>query len=300
MDMIWNQNKMMKLLENFYTLVMARIGFFDLEGKEILGYPASRAEFCNILRSNKTGDTACRRCDEQAFRQAAKMKGPYVYNCHAGLIEMVAPIITAEEERLGYLMIGQIRQSGDLNKNVWKDIGRKTRLPNLDTLKAAYLKLPVLTMAQGGACANVLQALATYVWFDNYFRIQKEPLSSRVKDYVSKNLDKPLSLKDIALSFKIGKTTLCKSVKRDINITVNELIRSLRIEKAKQLLQSAELPIFTVAEQVGIPDYNYFTKIFKEETGVTPSVFRKLCEKEYFNQNPLYTILKAGKNDENF
>jgi YesN/AraC family two-component response regulator len=99
------------------------------------------------------------------------------------------------------------------------------------------------------------------------------------------NIDKSLSLKKIAHNFKIGETTLCKSVKRDIHMTVNELVRSIRVEKAMQLLQSTELPIFSVAEKAGIPDYNYFAKIFKKETGVAPSIFRKLCEKEYFNQH---------------
>ena len=287
MDMIWNQNKMMKLLESFYTLVKVRIGFFDLNGEEILSYPVTRTEYCNIIRAHKTGDSACRRCDERAFRQAAKMKNPYVYQCHAGLIEMVASIMTSEEERIGYLMIGQARQWGDLDDNLWKEIESKTGVQNLDELKSTYLKLPVLTRDQGRACANVLQALSTYVWVDNYFRIQKEPLSGRVKDYISQNLNESLSLKEIAHRFGIGETTLCKSVKRDINMTVNELVRSLRIEKAKQLLQSTELQISIVAEQVGIPDYNYFTKIFKKETGVTPSVFRKLCEKEYLNQHSI-------------
>ena len=287
MDMIWNQNKMMKLLESFYKLVNVRIGFFDLNGGEILGYPASRTEYCNIIRANKTGDTACRRCDEKAFREAAKMNGPYIYQCHAGLIEMVAPIITTDEERIGYLMIGQARQSGDLDDRQWKEISRKSGAPAMNRLKSAYIKLPVLKMDQGRACANVLQALATYVWVDNYFRIQKEPLSGRVKEYITQNFISHLSLKEIALRFGIGETTLCKSVKRDLNITVNELIRSVRIEKAKQLLQSTEFPVSNVAEQSGIPDYNYFTKIFRKETGVTPSVFRKLCEKEYLNQHAI-------------
>jgi AraC-like DNA-binding protein len=281
MDMIWNQSKMLKLLENFYTLIKVRIGFFDLEGVEILGYPVSRSKYCNIIRAQNTGDIACRHCDEQAFRQAAKMKSPYVYYCHAGLIEMVAPIITSEDERIGYLMIGQARQPGDMDNRLWKEVGKKVGLPSASKLMSAYRMLPVLKMDQGKACANILQALATYVWVDNYFRIQKEPLSGRVKNYISMSLDKTLSLEEIARSFKIGKTTLCKSIKRDTNMTVIELIRSLRIEKAKQLLQSAELPIYIIAEQVGIPDYNYFTKVFKEETGITPSVFRKLCENEY-------------------
>jgi YesN/AraC family two-component response regulator len=64
---------------------------------------------------------------------------------------------------------------------------------------------------------------------------------------------------------------------------VNELIRSVRIDKAKHLLQAGELSVSAVAEEVGIMDYNYFAKVFKEETGVQPSIYRRLCEGEYFH-----------------
>jgi YesN/AraC family two-component response regulator len=59
------------------------------------------------------------------------------------------------------------------------------------------------------------------------------------------------------------------------------LIRDIRIERAKQLLQSGKQPVFEIACQVGIWDYNYFTKVFNEETGVPPSTFRKLCEGDH-------------------
>ena len=45
---------------------------------------------------------------------------------------------------------------------------------------------------------------------------------------------------------------------------------------SKLLLMKSDAPISTVAESVGITDYNYFTKIFRSVTGVTPSHFRKL------------------------
>ena len=184
-------------------------------------------------------------------------------------------------------MIGQARQSENLDDRKWDDISMRFGFtyPTIDDLKIAYSRLPILKAAQHQACANILQCLATYAWYDNYISVLNEPLSSRVKGYIVKNLDKPLSLVDVANEFHIGKTTLCNSIKKDFHITVNDLIRSLRIDKAKQLLLSEGLPIYAVAEQVGIEDYNYFTKIFKEETGITPSVFRKLCEKEYLSRN---------------
>jgi AraC-like DNA-binding protein len=274
---------MTALLRNFYTLIKVRVGFFDPDGTEIAAYPASRAPYCTLLRSSKKGDAACRKCDRNAFRRAAKYQSPYIYRCHAGLTEMVAPIQTSADERVGYLMIGQAKPPGNREQKEWEEIYRKISGSGIspNELKAAWAELTALKMDEARSCANILQSLAAYVWLDNYFRIQKEPLSSRVKAYISGNLDADLSLNRIARKFSVGKTTLCKTVKRDLKVTVNGLIRSLRIEKAKELLESGVKLISEIAEAVGISDYNYFTKVFKEETGITPSVFRRLCEKEY-------------------
>jgi AraC-like DNA-binding protein len=288
MDMIWNQSGIMKLLESFFTLVKIRVGFFDLDGGEIMAYPLLRTEFCGMIRASASGDSACRRCDKNAFQHAAKSKGPYIYQCHAGLTEAIAPIVGSGEERIAFLMFGQVRLPENREAGRLEELRGKLEPPplQLNSLKSAYSKLTVIKMDQLRACATILQSLASYVWLDNYIRIQNEPLSSRVKNYLDKNLDKPLSLAGIARKFGVGKTTLCKSLKRDCHLTVNELIRSLRVDKAKQLLQTGKLPIRAVAEQVGITDYNYFTKVFREETGVPPSTFRKLCEDGYLYRHP--------------
>ena len=54
-----------------------------------------------------------------------------------------------------------------------------------------------------------------------------------------------------------------------------EHIKDLRIEKAKNLLKSTDKSITEIAALCGIPDYNYFTKVFKSETNETPSKYRK-------------------------
>jgi len=277
MDIIWDKNVMLNLMKSFHTLFKVCISFFDTEGKSTLGYPA-QSKYCHIIRSHKTGIAACRRCDANAFKQAAKLKAPIVYECHAGLIEIVAPVITFDNIQIGSIMLGQARSPRNRSERAWKELEKKAEFPITQKLKSAYLKLPVLDLKHSKACITILQALVTNAWYDNYFRLQREPLSSRVNSYITQNINKNLSLNEIALTFKVGKTTLCKTVKNDFKVSINELIRSLRIKKAKQLLQTAELPIYLIAEQVGIPDYNYFTKVFKTEIGVTPSEFRKRYE----------------------
>ena len=293
MDMILNQSGITHLLQSFYAIAKVRVGFFDPLGKEITAYPQKHCDFCIMIRSSAKGLSACKQCDRLAYQRAVqywKNSGNnYIYQCHAGLTEMIAPIHTSRNEYIGFLMIGQIQQSG--YKEKWEEISGKVKefCPNPDKLKAAYFKVSVMKMESIRACAHILQALAAYVWQENYIRTQMQPLSEKVKKYITDNLAIELNLSSIAQKFEIGKTTLCKYIKKDCGVTLNTLIRQIRIEYARQLLQNTLYPIYQIADQAGIPDYNYFAKVFKEETGVSPSLYRKLCENEFFMNG-----LKAG------
>jgi AraC-like DNA-binding protein len=273
---------MRNLLQSFFKLAKVRVGFFDLEGNEILAFPSERTDYCKLIRSSPTGDEACRRCDRDAIRKAARQNGPYIYQCHACLTEAFAPI-SSEKGRIAYLMLGQVRLSEDQDGRRWNEIYREAGhfCPDMEGLKSAYSRLTAITIDEIHACADILQALANYVWLDNYVRIQNEPLSVRVKTYLADNISGDLSLAALTRQFGVGKTTLCGAVKRDYRLTVTQLVRGVRVERAEQLLQSGKQSISQIAEAVGIGDYNYFSKVFREETGIAPSVFRRLCEKDY-------------------
>ena len=53
----------------------------------------------------------------------------------------------------------------------------------------------------------------------------------------------------------------------------------IRIRNAKELLLSTNEQVGEIARKVGIPDYNYFTKIFRKMTGQTPTQYRKNKER---------------------
>ena len=63
---------------------------------------------------------------------------------------------------------------------------------------------------------------------------------------------------------------------RASNFAVPEMvIAQRRIRAAKHLLRTTDQSISAVAEAVGVNDYNYFSKVFRGETGMTPSAYRK-------------------------
>lgn len=54
-----------------------------------------------------------------------------------------------------------------------------------------------------------------------------------------------------------------------------EYVHTLRLEEAKHLLETGDLPIEAVAHEVGYEDAGYFTRLFRRKVGLTPGQYRK-------------------------
>jgi len=91
--------------------------------------------------------------------------------------------------------------------------------------------------------------------------------------YIEENYDKNISLSDLAEYTCKSKSYLSTLFKLETNVNFSQFLINFRIEKAKQLLKESDSKIYEIAEQVGFNNPYYFSKVFKETTG--------LCSKEY-------------------
>jgi AraC-like DNA-binding protein len=76
-------------------------------------------------------------------------------------------------------------------------------------------------------------------------------------------------------SERISRRQFDELFKKRFDTTPARYITLQKIEYAKQLLGMPHLSIMEVAERSGFSDVYYFSKVFKKETGSTPSAFRK-------------------------
>ena len=58
-------------------------------------------------------------------------------------------------------------------------------------------------------------------------------------------------------------------------MTLGQYIQYCRLEYAKKLLKNTEDTIAQISEQCGISDFNYFSRLFKRQYGVSPREYRK-------------------------
>ncbi|MEG0352588.1 MAG: AraC family transcriptional regulator [Cellulosilyticaceae bacterium] len=105
------------------------------------------------------------------------------------------------------------------------------------------------------------------------------PLIRKAINYINVNLSTELHLKTIAEAIDVSPNYLSNLFNKETQQSITRFIHSKRIDKAAELLQSAELSIQTIAFYVGYSDMNYFTKLFKKQTGMTPTHFKSQIRK---------------------
>jgi len=101
------------------------------------------------------------------------------------------------------------------------------------------------------------------------------PVSSILKYIHDNYFDIALSLQTISNKTYLTPAYMCSIFKEQTGTTINSYITKYRITKAKDLLKDHNMKIIDITLKVGYSDGNYFSKIFKKETGLTPSEYKK-------------------------
>ena len=103
--------------------------------------------------------------------------------------------------------------------------------------------------------------------------------TKRALDFLNTNYMKQLSLSDAASSIGVSESHLCRLLKNETGETFVNILSKIRIQKAKQLIDSGKYKVYEVAEMVGIVNYAYFYQVFRKITGISPTEYQKDHEK---------------------
>ncbi len=103
-----------------------------------------------------------------------------------------------------------------------------------------------------------------------------EKLVERAIKYVEANIDRSdLSVEELSRELGMSRVHLYKKLTQITGKPPVEFIRVIRLKRAAQLLRESQLNVSEIAFQVGFNNPKYFSKYFKEEFGVSPSVYQE-------------------------
>ena len=98
---------------------------------------------------------------------------------------------------------------------------------------------------------------------------------------INQNLSKEdLCVQDIADELALSRSKLYRKIKELTGKSANEMIRTMRLEKSKELLAITEMTIGEICYKVGFSSPSYYTKRFKEYTRLIPKEYRLLIRRK--------------------
>ncbi|QKS72968.1 response regulator [Paenalkalicoccus suaedae] len=106
------------------------------------------------------------------------------------------------------------------------------------------------------------------------------PSIATAVEVIHTRLHEKCSLKDVAQEVHLNPSYFSVLFKDHVGMTFSEYLTKKRLQKAKTLLLTSDLPIGEIAERVGYQTAKYFIQLFKEYEKTTPSKYRKLSRED--------------------
>ena len=95
--------------------------------------------------------------------------------------------------------------------------------------------------------------------------------------YIKKHYNENLSINGLAELYNMSPNYFSSVFKKELNRSAVNYITEVRMEKAREYLKDTGLSVIEIAESVGYEDSQYFFRVFKKTTGVTPLQYRQQC-----------------------
>jgi AraC-like DNA-binding protein len=125
---------------------------------------------------------------------------------------------------------------------------------------------------------EIVRSLRTVLPIQPCLHVHKDRNYDTVRDVLrvlSENYRKPdLELADVARKLRLTPSQLSRVLNQQVGISFRQLLRSMRLEEAKRMLASGKYSIKEVAASVGFSDSHYFSRSFKELTGLSATEYR--------------------------
>lgn len=227
--------------------------------------------YCMELQSNELGRKACEHSDRELLEKCKKSKKTEMQICHAGLVNVAIPLLY-DDIIIGYIIFGRMKPNTDFDaiKDYISSLG-------IDSEKARtlYSHIPFFESAKIQSVCNIAIMLAKYILLKNMIRPDLNESMQKAVSYISENLGKDLSVKNISKNVNVSKSVLYKNFHTHFGCTVGEYIHSKRVEKSIELITKTDLSIEEISQKVGFSSASYFSKIFKKQIGIAPLKYKK-------------------------
>jgi len=258
--------------------------------------------FCKRVREVPALNMACQKCDSRGGLEATRQQKPYIYLCHAGILDAAIPIIV-KNHYLGAIMIGQALLADADEASELELVctpGKELLERELGADAQLAEELPRLSLGRVKTIVDMLFHLCNYIvegiveknlvldMFANTLPTpglqgdlagdQMNPVLKPALHYINTRKGERCTISQMAALCHISPSYFSKLFLREMGENYSAYLLRTRIKWAKELLMTTDKHINEIAVTAGFSDAGHFIRNFKKSEGTTPARFRQLLK----------------------
>lgn len=109
--------------------------------------------------------------------------------------------------------------------------------------------------------------------FARFFTIQKSDRLRKIYEFIGKNFTRNIQIEEVSSIACMSPTAFCRYFKQKTGQSFISYLNNFRLGYARNLLNTNEYKISTVAEMCGFQDISYFNRMFKQKNNMTPTEY---------------------------
>lgn len=267
-------------------------------------------DFCRLMHTSEAGRQRCVTC-RSLTSFAAINRGLIQHSCHGGVSVLAAPVIFPDGSAPEFFVLCSCAFSSGHGDGGWRAARRHVKGAGVDMkkLNKAYQALPCLKGRKLAFARRVLDVAATVLagllaahaappaaatpraprmektfsdalnvtlgrQFEGLGRSTGAALVQVVAGVVRRNPEMPYSVTEIARAAHMSPNHFSALFHQHMGQSFSTFVAWMRISLAQELLRDLTLSISEVAERAGFEDANYFTRRFRQKTGLSPRRWR--------------------------
>lgn len=266
-----DSQKLLPLIKAFYELTGMKISIYDSDFDEVLTYPADSCAFCKEVWRCCGGKETCDRFTATMCKKCQESKETILYTCHAGLTEVVSPL--AENAAVfGYAVCGQVTNQPDRHI-LLEDVLRRCSGLGVppEQMQSLLEGVSYRSHSQIEATLQIINALVSYIILQKMIYISEKPVGLQIAEYIAENVAADLSVAALCRRFAMSRSRLYLVTQEYMPQGIARYVKKCRIDAAAAAIAANPgKPLWTVAQECGFDNYDYFLRTFKKETGRSP------------------------------
>ena len=257
-------------------------GIYDAEGHQLKSVftAADNSPLCLIINATPEGMARCEACNLENFAEAAHTRRACRYTCHAGLIDVAAPIFL-DGRHVATISCGQllpappsVRGLGAIMRHL-----RGLKLPK-EALRKAYFRAAYLDSGKIDAAVKMLTFFAEYL---GRMSLTLRAMADRLeraevvfaRRHVEDHFREHLSVEDVAKETGLSSSHFSTVFRKATGQTFVEHVQRRRVEEAKGLLLGTPKTVTEICFQCGFTNLTHFNRVFQQWTGASPRQYRQ-------------------------